>query len=120
MNKFMLLFWNTRTDEETFMKQSPEELQAEIAKWNVWIGGLAAQGKFLGSEPLLPNGKTISGKAQVVTDGPFSEAKEVIGGYALISATDLEEAVQLANGCPMFETNGRVEVRPVMVFDEPA
>lgn len=117
MNQFMLLFWNTMTDEETFMKQSPEELQAEIAKWNAWIGGLVAQGKFVGSEALLPTGKTISGQAQVVTDGPFSEAKEVVGGYALVKAADLDEAVQLANGCPMFESNGRVEVRPVMVFE---
>ena len=116
MNKFMLLFWNTQTDEETFMKQSPEEMQAEIEKWNAWIGGLAAQGKFVGTEALLPLGKTISGKAQVITDGPFTEAKEVVGGYALVMADDIEEAVRLANGCPMFEANGRVEVRPVMVF----
>lgn len=116
----MLLFWNTKTDEETFVQQSPEEMQAEIAKWNAWIGGLAAQGNFVGTEALLPTGKTISGKAQVVTDGPFSEAKEVVGGYTIVKAADIDEAVQLANGCPMFEANGRVEVRPIMVFDQPA
>jgi hypothetical protein len=119
MNKFMLLFWNTATTEEAYLQQSPEALQAEIAKWNEWIGGLVSKGNFLGTEALLPHGKTISGQAQIVTDGPFSEAKEVVGGYALIQATDLDEAVALANGCPMFEANGRVEVRPVMVFDNP-
>ena len=117
MEKFMLLFWNQATSEESFMKQSPEEMQAEMAKWNAWIGGLVAQGKFVGSEALLPHGKTVSGKAQIVTDGPFSEAKEVVGGYALVTAANLDEAVALANGCPMFESDGRVEVRPVMVFD---
>lgn len=116
MHKFMLLFWNTQSDEETFVQQSPEEMQAELEKWNTWIGGLAARGHLVSTEALLPTGRTLSGKARVVTDGPFSEAKEVIGGYTLITASDLDEAVQLADGCPMFEANGRVEVRPVMVF----
>ncbi|MBC7893085.1 MAG: hypothetical protein H7Y12_12785 [Sphingobacteriaceae bacterium] len=117
MEKFMLIFWNQATTEESFMEVSPEAMQAEMAKWNAWIGGIAAQGKLISSEGLLPSGKTISGKAQIVTDGPFSEAKEVVGGYTILTAANLDEAVQLANGCPMFEADGRVEVRPVMVFD---
>lgn len=106
MGKFMLLFWNQATSEETFMRQSPEDRQAEMAKWNAWIGGVAAQGKLVGTEALLPHGKTISGKAQIVTDGPFSEAKEVVGGYPIVTASNLDEAVVRANGCPMFEAGG--------------
>lgn len=117
MEKFMLIFWNTATNEESFLEQSPEARQAEIAKWNAWIGGLAGKGRFVGAEALLPTGKTISGKAQIVTDGPFSEAKEVVGGYVIVTAADLDEAVALANGCPGLEAGGRVEVRPVVVFE---
>ncbi len=117
MEKFMLIFWwNTATNQESFMEQSPEAMQADIAKWNAWIGGLAGKGRLVGTDAVAPTGKTISGKAQIVTDGPFSEAKEVMGGYAIVTATDLDEAVTLANGCPIFEADGRMEVKPVMVF----
>ena len=49
-----------------------------------------------------------------VTDGPFAEAKDVVGGFSLILAKDLDEAAELSRGCPIFEVDGQVEVRPVM------
>jgi hypothetical protein len=53
----------------------------------------------------------------MVTDGPFAEAKDVVGGYSLIKARDISEAAELAKGCPILDRSGRVEVRPVMKFD---
>ncbi|MCY7349638.1 MAG: hypothetical protein LH606_03100 [Cytophagaceae bacterium] len=57
----MLIFHNTRSQEDSFAELSAEAIQAEIAKWNTWIGGIAAQGKFILTEGLLPSGKTVSG-----------------------------------------------------------
>ncbi|GAB3639962.1 YciI family protein [Spirosoma arcticum] len=115
MEKFMLIFHSTQ-DQGTAYLQSPEEIQAEMQKWNHWIGGIAAQSKMLGTEALMPFGKIMSKGGEVVTDGPYTEGKEIIGGYALVSAAHLDEAVELANGCPIFAMNGSVEVRPIVNF----
>jgi hypothetical protein len=56
----------------------------------------------------------VKGEQKTVTDGPFTETKDVVGGYTLIEARDLAEAVDLSKGCPIFEVDGAVEVRPVM------
>jgi hypothetical protein len=56
----------------------------------------------------------VKGKQKIITDGPFAEAKELVGGYTLIEARDLEQAVELSKGCPILEVDGAVEVRPVM------
>jgi hypothetical protein len=119
MEKFMLIFHSPALTEQEFMAQSPEAMQAEIQKWNHWIGGIAAQGKLLGSEALLPQGKTMSSGGRVVTDGPYTEGKEIVGGYLLLQAANEAEAVQLAQGCPMFELEGAtVEVRPIVNFEQ--
>jgi hypothetical protein len=116
MNKYMLTFWNAVQAEDAFAALSPEAIQAEIQKWNDWIGGIAAQGKMILTEGLLPTGKVVSGSGRVVTDGPFTEGKEIVGGFMILQAESEAEAVELSKGCPVFETNGRVEVREVQVF----
>ncbi|GAB3270946.1 YciI family protein [Larkinella harenae] len=116
MEKFMLIFHGPQTDEEAFQEMSPDEFQAVIEKWNTWIGGIEAQGKMLGTDALLPAGKVLSNKGQTVTDGPFTEGKEIVGGYLLLNAESFEEALTLAQGCPHFDTGGKVEVRQVQQF----
>lgn len=116
MEKFMLIFHSTQDQGTAYQQQSPEEIQAEMQKWNHWIGGIAAQSKMIGTEALMPFGKIMSKGGQVLTDGPYTEGKEIIGGYALVSAADLDEAGELAKGCPIFDTNGSVEVRPIVTF----
>ena len=64
-------------------------------------------------EPLDRTGKVLTGKQKVITDGPY-EAKDLVGGYLVVAAENLDHATELAKGCPIFETNGIVEVRPVM------
>jgi hypothetical protein len=95
--------------------RSPERAQQMRQKWMTWLKELGEQGhiKDLG-HPLERTGKLVKGKQKTVTDGPFAEAKAVIGGYTLIEAPNLEQAVELAKGCPVFEVDGAVEVRPVM------
>ncbi|AXE19056.1 hypothetical protein DR864_15510 [Runella rosea] len=117
MNKYMLAFWNAIPSEESFAQLSPEAIQVEIEKWNNWIGGIAAQGKMVATEALHNTGKTVSGSANIVTDGPFTEGKEIIGGFMILTADSLEEAVELSKGCPIYESEGRVEVRQIQVFN---
>ena len=94
---------------------SPEGIQQMMQKWMTWLKGLAEKGHIKDQgQPLDRTGKLVNGKQKTVTDGPFAEAKDVVGGYTLVLATDLDQAVELSKGCPIFETDGSVEVRPVM------
>ncbi len=109
MEKFVYLFRNT----QEHYAMSPEAAEASMQKWTNWMGDLGKKGILTGGDPLQGTGKSVSGKNKVVTDGPFVEAKELVGGYLIINAKDINEAVEISKGCPIFETDGRVEVRPV-------
>jgi hypothetical protein len=94
---------------------SPEKMQQVMQKWMAWFKGLAEKGNVKDQgQPLERTGKLVRGNKKTVTDGPFAEAKDVVGGYTLIEARDLDHAVELSKGCPILEVDGAVEVRPVM------
>jgi hypothetical protein len=95
---------------------SPTELQQHLARWNAWTEGLLASGRLTAAHPLAhpPTGKTIRGRDRVVTDGPYAESKDLVSGAVLVEAASLDEAAELARGCPIFELGGSVEVRPAM------
>jgi hypothetical protein len=116
MEKFMLIFHGQQMDEQMFQELSPEDFQAEIEKWNTWIGGIAGQGKLVGTEGLLPAGKVLTEGGKMVTDGPYTEGKEIVGGYMVLTADTFDEAIALSQGCPIFETGGKVEVRQIQKF----
>ncbi len=92
---------------------APAELQHQMQKWVAWIKDLGDKGHFKAGEPLEKDGKVVKGKGKVVTDGPYAEAKDLVGGYLVVTANDLNHAVELSRGCPIFETDGTVEVRPI-------
>lgn len=93
---------------------SAQEMQTLMAQWISWCDSLHQQGRIKGSNPLLPAGKIVSGKkGRTVADGPFAESKEALGGYILIHAESLEEAVEIARAWPILEYGASVEVRPV-------
>jgi hypothetical protein len=95
--------------------RSPERIEQMMQKWMAWFKQLADEGHIKDrGQPLERIGKLVKGKQKAVTDGPFAEAKDIVGGYTLIEARDLEQAVELSKGCPIFENEGAVEVRPVM------
>lgn len=110
MKDFLLVF---RSDLSNVPQRSPEEMQALTKRWMDWVGGIAAQNK-LGDRGnrLMPEGKVVR-PDNVVTDGPYTEIKESIGGYTLIKADSLEEAIGLAKGCPILSFGGNVEVRQI-------
>ncbi len=76
MKEFMMIF---RNDKGRPMP-SPEQMQALVKEWQDWIGGIAAQGKFVATDALGFQGQTVSSSG-VVTDGPYAEVKEIVGGY---------------------------------------
>jgi hypothetical protein len=93
---------------------SPEELEKTLGRFMGWFEGLQAEGKMKGANPLFPQGKLVSGnQGRIVVDGPFAESKEAIGGYFLVSVADEDEAIAIAQKCPLLEYGSVVEVRPV-------
>jgi hypothetical protein len=96
--------------------RSAEQAQQEMQRWMTWLKDLTEKGHIKDpGHPLERSGKLVKGKARSVTDGPFAETKDLVGGYTLVQANDLEQAVALAGGCPIFDiADGTVEVRPVM------
>jgi hypothetical protein len=89
-------------------------MQQHMQKWTAWIKELGDTGHFKGGQPLERTGKIVKGKPRTVTDGPFAETKDLVGGYMMVDAKDLAHALELTAGCPILETGGLVEVRPVM------
>ena len=106
----LLLFRKTDWAE----KGMPEdELRNVMDRVNAWFDRLSAEGKILGAQPLMEQGVTITGDGNgTVTDGPFVEAKEAVGGYVLLSVTDFDEAVAIAKSNPMHDYGLTTEVRP--------
>ncbi|HZX57812.1 MAG TPA: YciI family protein [Mucilaginibacter sp.] len=113
MNEFLLVY---RADYSTMPKVSPEAMQASTQKWMNWISGIAAQGKLVArGNRLLSAGKVLTGDG-IISDGPYTEIKESILGYSIVKALSLEEATELANGCPVLFVGGNVEVREINAF----
>jgi hypothetical protein len=85
-----------------------------MEKWVAWFKDLGAKGHLKDyGHPLEAAGRVVKGKQKIVNDGPYAEAKDVVGGYSVIEAKDLEHAVEISKGCPILEIGGSVEVRPV-------
>ncbi|MBN8652877.1 MAG: hypothetical protein J0L67_15695 [Cytophagales bacterium] len=112
MEKYMFIFIGGDASH-----LSPEQQQAGMEKWFAWVKKLQSQGRYDSGEALLPGGKKISGIKKTVTDGPFAESKEIVGGYFVIKAKDLAEATELAKDYPDFELGGTIEIREVIKFD---
>lgn len=110
MEKFMFIFEGIQPGN-----LSPEQMQEHMGKWMAWIGKLKAANKYVAGEPLLPGGKLVSGpNGKTVTDGPYTEGKEVVGGFFIINAKDINEAVELSKDCPDLGHGSNVQVRQVM------
>jgi hypothetical protein len=108
MSKFALIFRGGDAPG------SPEEMQRLTQRWMAWFQGLARDGVYHDvGEPLEPGGKVIRGARKAVSDGPYAEAKDLVGGFAIVDARDLDAAAEIAKGCPIYDGNGLVEVRPV-------
>lgn len=112
MEKFMLIFHGGMSPDS-----SPEEMQSNMNKWMAWVDKLIKSGTYASGEALIPGGKLVKGSASNVTDGPYTEGKEVVGGYFVVNAASYDDAVALCADYPDFGSGGSVQVRHVMKFD---
>lgn len=111
----MLLFRNAGPESHAHL--TPAQKAAMAQQWNDWVERLIAQGKMQHGQPLGLGGRVVSGKEGVrVTDGPYAEAKEAVGGYLFLTVADLDEATAIAKQCPGLPIGLTVEVRPVVAF----
>ena len=113
MANFIYLF---RGDQTAQAAASPEQMEQTMKKWMGWMDNLKKDGHLKGGERLNGTGKVVRGKTKSVTDGPYVEAKDSIGGYLLVQASDLDEAMELSKACPILEGEGSVEVRPIVAM----
>ena len=113
MPNYLLLLHEQPSD---FSQYSPEEIEAVIAEYIAWRKKLVADGRYVGSHKLRDEGgRNLTGYNGDfrVTDGPYTETKEVIGGFFSISAADYDEAVEISKDCPHLKYGGRIELREI-------
>lgn len=113
MPKYMLILHD---DMAALSQLSPDDMQRVLARYMAWSDKLGAAGHLRGGEKLKDEGGkhlTAKGGKLVVRDGPYAEAKEVVGGYFMLEATDYAEAVRLCEDCPHLALGGRIELREI-------
>ena len=114
MSEFVYLFRSSEAGAQEAMG-TPERAQQSMQRWLAWIRNLETNGHLKNrGQPLERTGRVVRGTRKVVTDGPYIEAKDLVLGFIIVSARDLDEAAELASKCPIVEGGGSVEVRPVM------
>lgn len=110
MNEYMLIFRHMDGQKVA----SPEQIQEWMKQTMDWIGGIAAQNKYVGGNGLSFDGAKVVGHNHVVTNGPFGEIKETLGGYVIVKAENVDEAVEFAKGCPILQGEGNtIEIRAI-------
>jgi hypothetical protein len=112
MSEFMLLIRGKDP-----ISTSPEALQQRMDTYVQWMQKMMAEGRYKGGQPLDEGeGRLLKNKEEVLTDGPFMEAKEIIGGYVIITADDINEAVEIARTCPLLD-HFQLEVRKLKAMN---
>lgn len=115
MKEFMMIFIGADYQE---LGLSPEELQNRMGKWMAWGDKMGAQGILQGGKALVPVIKRVIGKDRTVSDGPFAEGKEIVGGYYIVTAENADAVVAISQDYPDYDLGGTVEIREVMVFNK--
>jgi hypothetical protein len=117
MPKFMLVYRSQPYDASEI---SPEAMQEVMKVWNSWIGEGFAKGWMVDpGDALMPEGKIVN-MAKLVTDGPFIESKELVGGYSIVKTDTLAEAVEIAKTCPaLSDDSATIEVRKLAELSNP-
>ncbi|HLX92515.1 MAG TPA: YciI family protein [Puia sp.] len=113
MKEYLMLF---RSYNMADNPPTPEQAQKMLSTWQSWIQSVARDGHYVGTNRLHGESKTVFAD-NVVKDGPFAEGKEVVGGYLLVSAASIDDAVEIAKGCPIYGVGGSVELREVLSID---
>lgn len=115
MQEFLLVFRREAASSETPL--SPEQLQSMMKPWEDWIGSIAAQNKLVSAGNRLTAEGRVVNADKLITNGPYVEIKEAIGGYILVKANSIDEAAELSLNCPILAVGGTVEVRMIVPMD---
>ncbi|NQW21952.1 MAG: YciI family protein [SAR202 cluster bacterium] len=117
--KYLLLIYD---NEQANINKSPEDMSNTMAEWNAYMDDLQKTGKILAGEALQPTMTATTVRAgnpaPLATDGPFAETKEQLGGFFMLEATDLDDAIAWSGKMPHIAHGGTVEIRPIMEFDQ--
>src|SRR5262249_48527193 len=117
MSQFLYLYRMTDAARQENMG-TPESAQQNMERWMEWMNDLDKNGHLKDrGQPLERTGKVVRGQQKTITDGPFTESKDLVGGFTIVEARDIDQAVELSRGCPVFDGGGSVEVRPIMKMD---
>jgi hypothetical protein len=109
---YLLIF--RESSPERYESLSLQQKRESLDEWNAWCDGLAAEGKLQHGHPLQPVGRVVSAAGvKRPIDGPFAEAKELVGGYILVESASLDEATEIAERCPLLPYGMTVEIRPI-------
>ncbi len=113
MKDFLLIF---RAEEDENAVPTPEQMEATMKKWMDWLGGLGQSGSLADQgNALHATGKVVK-PGHVITNGPYTDIKESVGGYSIVKAASYDDAVELSKGCPIFDVGGSVEVREIAIM----
>ena len=114
MAKFLFIY---RGASDAAARMTPEERQEHTRRWETWIGEALQKGWMLDpGDGLTAETRVVN--AKVVTDGPFVESKEIVGGFTIVQADSIDSAAKLASGCPCLQIGGAVEVRRLAGYTE--
>lgn len=116
MKEYMMVFLGADYGEGG-LGLSPEQIQERMGRWFTWHEKMEKAGIVKGGEALHAESKRINGPDRLITDGPSAASKELIGGYYVITAGSMEEAMKVAQDFPDFDLGSSVEVREVMKFE---
>jgi len=115
MKEFMMIFIGADYSD---LGLSPEELQGRMGKWFAWGDKMEKAGVLRGGNALTPDIRRIVGENRTVTDLTSAEVKELVGGYYLVAAKDIDTVEEIAQDFPDYDLGGTVEIREIMVFDK--
>jgi hypothetical protein len=110
MKEFLLVF---RMDSSNMPKRTPEEAKTVTLQWMDWIKSIASENKLVDRGNRLDGSGRVLKSKDVVTNGPYTEIKESIGGYTLIKAESYDDAIELSKDCPALSSGGSVEIREI-------
>ncbi|MGB1031440.1 MAG: YciI family protein [Flavobacteriales bacterium] len=114
MKEYMMIFIGDSYED---LGLSPEEMQGKMGKWFEWSNVMQEAGVLRGGHALHSEVRHVSGSKRTITDKAGSEVKELIGGYYIVEAKNMDEVVTIAEGYPDYDLGGTVEIREIMVFD---
>ena len=110
MKKYLFLFRGGLD----FTKAPQEQVHQVIIKWKNWVDGLTKRGIYEGGERLTRSEATVvRGNTRQITNGPYAEGNEIVGGYICIKADNQQQAIEVCKDCPIFNFDGIVEIREV-------